>query len=146
MSAASPKHRANYRWLRSRKRAQLSRDLVSFIITIPAARQRSGEPSTSNGIRDTSISAFQEYSWSELISISRHHSDRRYTCEFCGKDQFNRLDNLNTHHRLHAQPTRNRNRRVDFLVKAVSVIEEEDSKRKRRASSRGKATDNNKRR
>ncbi|EGU71829.1 hypothetical protein FOXB_17662, partial [Fusarium oxysporum f. sp. conglutinans Fo5176] len=42
----------------------------------------------------------------------------RFSCEFCGKDQFNRQDNLNNHRKLHARPN-SRNRGVEFIPAAV---------------------------
>ncbi|GKU14391.1 unnamed protein product [Fusarium langsethiae] len=60
---------------------------------------------------------------------------RLFSCEFCGKDQFNRNDNLQTHRKLHARP-KNHNRGVGFLPAAVSVIEQEELARKRRAPAR----------
>ncbi|UKZ68372.1 uncharacterized protein TrAtP1_009411 [Trichoderma atroviride] len=56
----------------------------------------------------------------------------RFSCEFCGKDQFNRQDNLNNHRKLHARPN-SRNRGVEFIAAAVPVIEQEERSRKRRA-------------
>lgn len=56
----------------------------------------------------------------------------RFACEFCGKDQFNRQDNLNNHRKLHARPN-NRNRGVEYIAAAVPVIQEEERCRKRRA-------------
>ncbi|EHK16085.1 uncharacterized protein TRIVIDRAFT_118500, partial [Trichoderma virens Gv29-8] len=56
----------------------------------------------------------------------------RFSCEFCGKDQFNRQDNLNNHRKLHARPN-SRNRGVEFIPAAVPVIEQEERSRKRRA-------------
>ncbi|KAL7931682.1 hypothetical protein V8C35DRAFT_107933 [Trichoderma chlorosporum] len=56
----------------------------------------------------------------------------RFSCEFCGKDQFNRQDNLNNHRKLHARPN-NRNRGVEYIPAAVPVIEQEERSRKRRA-------------
>ncbi|RYC79519.1 C2H2 type master regulator of conidiophore development brlA [Fusarium oxysporum f. sp. narcissi] len=61
----------------------------------------------------------------------------RFSCEFCGKDQFNRQDNLNNHRRLHARPN-SRNRGVQFIPAAVPVIEQEERSRKRRAPSKPK--------
>ncbi|EXA28501.1 hypothetical protein FOVG_19899 [Fusarium oxysporum f. sp. pisi HDV247] len=59
----------------------------------------------------------------------------RFSCEFCGKDQFNRQDNLNNHRKLHARPN-SRNRGVEFLPAAVPVIEQEERSRRRRAPSK----------
>ncbi|KAF5723178.1 hypothetical protein FMUND_2112 [Fusarium mundagurra] len=61
----------------------------------------------------------------------------RFSCEFCGKDQFNRQDNLNNHRKLHARPN-SRNRGVKFTPAAVPVIEQEERSRKRRAPSKSK--------
>ncbi|KAK7570310.1 hypothetical protein V3481_019491 [Fusarium oxysporum f. sp. vasinfectum] len=61
----------------------------------------------------------------------------RFSCEFCGKDQFNRQDNLNNHRKLHARPN-SRNRGVEFIPAAVPVIEQEERSRKRRAPSKSK--------
>ncbi|SPJ88012.1 related to zinc finger protein odd-paired-like (opl) [Fusarium torulosum] len=61
----------------------------------------------------------------------------RFSCEFCGKDQFNRQDNLNNHRKLHSQPN-SRNRGVEFIPAAVPVIEQERRCRKRRAPSNKK--------
>ncbi|KAF4496708.1 hypothetical protein FAGAP_7132 [Fusarium agapanthi] len=65
----------------------------------------------------------------------------RFSCEFCGKDQFNRQDNLNNHRKLHARPN-SRNRGVEFIPAAVSIIEQEDRSRKRRAPSKPKTAVN----
>ncbi|KAF5978412.1 hypothetical protein FCOIX_5925 [Fusarium coicis] len=62
----------------------------------------------------------------------------RFSCEFCGKDQFNRQDNLNNHRKLHARPN-SRSRYVEFIPAAVPVIEQEDRSRKRRAPPKNKA-------
>lgn len=64
----------------------------------------------------------------------RFHGEgpNRFSCEFCGKDQFNRQDNLNNHRKLHARPN-SRNRGVEFIAAAVPVIEQEERSRKRRA-------------
>ncbi|EWZ77462.1 hypothetical protein FOXG_22500 [Fusarium oxysporum f. sp. lycopersici 4287] len=59
----------------------------------------------------------------------------RFSCEFCGKDQFNRQDNLNNHRKLHARPN-SRNRGVEFIPAAVPVIEQEERSRKRRTRSK----------
>lgn len=55
----------------------------------------------------------------------------QFSCEFCGKDQFNRQDNLNTHRKLHAR-RKNRNRGVKFIAAAVPIIWQEERHRKRR--------------
>ncbi|KAG7424499.1 C2H2 type master regulator of conidiophore development brlA [Fusarium oxysporum f. sp. raphani] len=60
-----------------------------------------------------------------------------FSCEFCGKDQFNRQDNLNNHRKLHARPN-GRNRGVKFIPSAVPIIEQEERSRKRRAPSKSK--------
>ncbi|KAF5250819.1 hypothetical protein FANTH_4010 [Fusarium anthophilum] len=59
----------------------------------------------------------------------------RFLCEFCGKNQFNRQDNLNNHRKLHARPN-SRSRGVEFIPAAVPIIEQEERNRKRRAPSR----------
>ncbi|CAM1510484.1 Fc.00g008190.m01.CDS01 [Cosmosporella sp. VM-42] len=64
----------------------------------------------------------------------------RFSCEFCGKDQFNRQDNLNNHRKLHARPN-SRNRGVEFIPAAVPVIEQEERSRKRRAPSKAKVAE-----
>ncbi|PHH84370.1 hypothetical protein CDD83_2038 [Cordyceps sp. RAO-2017] len=64
----------------------------------------------------------------------------RFSCEFCGKDQFNRQDNLNNHRKLHARPN-SRNRGVEFIPAAVPVIEQEERSRKRRAPPKSKMSD-----
>lgn len=64
----------------------------------------------------------------------------RFSCEFCGKDQFNRQDNLNNHRKLHARPN-SRNRGVEFIASAVPVIEHEERSRKRRAPPKSKMND-----
>ncbi|KAH7186617.1 hypothetical protein DER44DRAFT_858770 [Fusarium oxysporum] len=61
----------------------------------------------------------------------------RFSCEFCGKDKFNRQDNLNNHRKLHARPN-SRSRGVEFIPAAVPVIEQEERSRKRRAPSKSK--------
>ncbi|KAF4956619.1 hypothetical protein FSARC_11524 [Fusarium sarcochroum] len=61
----------------------------------------------------------------------------RFSCEFCGKDQFNRQDNLRNHRKLHARPN-SRNRGVEFLPAAVAIIEQEERSRKRRAPIKSK--------
>ncbi|KAF4121680.1 ZnF C2H2 [Geosmithia morbida] len=62
----------------------------------------------------------------------------RFSCEFCGKDQFNRQDNLNNHRKLHARPN-SRNRGVEFIPAAVPIIDQEERSRKRRAPPKSKA-------
>ncbi|KPM45593.1 hypothetical protein AK830_g869 [Neonectria ditissima] len=64
----------------------------------------------------------------------------RFSCEFCGKDQFNRQDNLNNHRKLHARPN-SRNRGVEYIPSAVAVIEQEERSRKRRAPSKAKSAE-----
>lgn len=64
----------------------------------------------------------------------------RFSCEFCGKDQFNRQDNLNNHRKLHARPN-SRNRGVEFIPAAVPIIEHEERNRKRRAPPKSKLTE-----
>ncbi|PCD21301.1 hypothetical protein AU210_016267 [Fusarium oxysporum f. sp. radicis-cucumerinum] len=64
----------------------------------------------------------------------------RFLCEFCGKDQFNRQDNLNNHRKLHARPN-SRNRGVEFIPAAVPVIEQEGRSRKPRAPKKPKAAE-----
>ncbi|KYK56143.1 putative zinc finger protein odd-paired-like protein [Drechmeria coniospora] len=64
----------------------------------------------------------------------------RFSCEFCGKDQFNRQDNLNNHRKLHARPN-SRNRGVEFIPAAVPVIEQEERSRKRRAPPKSKTAE-----
>ncbi|KAG6034013.1 hypothetical protein E4U41_006708 [Claviceps citrina] len=64
----------------------------------------------------------------------------RFSCEFCGKDQFNRQDNLNNHRKLHARPN-SRNRGVEFIPASVPVIEQEERSRKRRAPPKSKTAD-----
>ncbi|KAF7559294.1 hypothetical protein G7046_g4867 [Stylonectria norvegica] len=64
----------------------------------------------------------------------------RFSCEFCGKDQFNRQDNLNNHRKLHARPN-SRNRGVEFIPAAVPVIEQEERSRKRRAPPKAKSAE-----
>ncbi|KAI8715043.1 hypothetical protein NCS52_01011100 [Fusarium sp. LHS14.1] len=52
----------------------------------------------------------------------------RFSCEFCGRGQFNRRDNLNNHRRLHTRHN-SRNRGVEFVPDAVMIIEQEKLKR-----------------
>ncbi|UPK94808.1 hypothetical protein LCI18_005743 [Fusarium solani-melongenae] len=52
----------------------------------------------------------------------------RFSCEFCGRGQFNRKDNLNNHRRLHTRHN-SRNRGVEFVPNAVMVIEQEKLRR-----------------
>ncbi|KAF4943148.1 hypothetical protein FSARC_15017 [Fusarium sarcochroum] len=56
----------------------------------------------------------------------------RFLCEFCGKDQFNRFDNLQVHRRLHTRLVSG-NYAVKFVPEAVAVTEQEERTRKRRA-------------
>ncbi|KAF4967118.1 hypothetical protein FSARC_5279 [Fusarium sarcochroum] len=63
----------------------------------------------------------------------------RFSCEFCGKDQFNRSDNLNCHRKLHARPNSHK-RGVEFIPAAVPVIEQEERSKKRRAPPKFKAS------
>lgn len=76
------------------------------------------------------------------LTICSFHGEgpNRFSCEFCGKDQFNRQDNLNNHRKLHARPN-SRNRGVEFIPAAVPVIEQEERSRKRRAPSKSKIAD-----
>ena len=73
---------------------------------------------------------------------NRFHGEgpNRFSCEFCGKDQFNRQDNLNNHRKLHARPN-SRNRGVEFIPAAVPVIEQEERSRKRRAPPKSKMSE-----
>ncbi|CZR49744.1 uncharacterized protein FPRO_14779 [Fusarium proliferatum ET1] len=66
----------------------------------------------------------------------------RFSCEFCGKDQFNRQDNLNNHRKLHARRN-SRSHGVEFIPAAVPVIEQEERSRKRRAPSKSKIAEKN---
>ncbi|PTB47443.1 hypothetical protein M431DRAFT_536269 [Trichoderma harzianum CBS 226.95] len=61
----------------------------------------------------------------------------RFSCEFCGKSQFNRQDSLNTHRKLHAQPKSGK-RGVESIPAAIRVIEQEDRSRKRRLPPKSK--------
>ncbi|KAG5807669.1 hypothetical protein H9Q74_005572 [Fusarium xylarioides] len=63
--------------------------------------------------------------------------ENSFVCEFCGKDQFNRYDNLQTHRRLHARHNK-RYRSIKFVPAAVDIIAEEDRTRKRRVTYRSK--------
>ncbi|KAF5563208.1 zinc finger odd-paired-like (opl) [Fusarium phyllophilum] len=63
--------------------------------------------------------------------------ENTFVCEFCGKDQFNRYDNLQTHRRLHARHNK-RYRSIKFVPAAVAIIAEEDRTRKRRVTYRSK--------
>ncbi|KAJ4112127.1 hypothetical protein NW768_011706 [Fusarium equiseti] len=63
-----------------------------------------------------------------------HHGEggqNRFSCEFCGKDNFNRYDNLQTHRRLHARKNK-RQRSIKFVPAAVPIIEEEEKARKQK--------------
>lgn len=75
----------------------------------------------------------------KLTILSSFHGEgpNRFSCEFCGKDQFNRQDNLNNHRKLHARPN-SRNRGVEFIPAAVPIIEQEERSRKRRAPPKSK--------
>ncbi|OAA61590.1 Zinc finger, C2H2-type/integrase, DNA-binding protein [Akanthomyces lecanii RCEF 1005] len=57
----------------------------------------------------------------------------RFSCEFCGKSQFNRRDNLKNHRKLHAR-YRSGSRGVEFIAAAVPIIEQEEIRRKRQVS------------
>ncbi|EEU34921.1 uncharacterized protein NECHADRAFT_39683 [Fusarium vanettenii 77-13-4] len=59
----------------------------------------------------------------------------RFLCEFCGKGDFNRRDNLNIHRKLHARRN-SHNRRVKFVADAVTAIEQEKRSRRFRARTR----------
>ncbi|SCO54590.1 uncharacterized protein FFNC_15586 [Fusarium fujikuroi] len=67
--------------------------------------------------------------YTRMEHLKRHkqttHAKRikRFCCEFCGKDQFNRHDNLLNHRKLHAR-AKSRNPRVRVIPAAASVIEE----------------------
>ncbi|GAO18836.1 hypothetical protein UVI_02029830 [Ustilaginoidea virens] len=61
----------------------------------------------------------------------------RFACEFCGKNQFNRRDNLNSHRKLHARPSR-KNRGVMFVPAAMTILEQERRSRKTKAPSKPK--------
>ncbi|KAL7940345.1 hypothetical protein V8C42DRAFT_337789 [Trichoderma barbatum] len=61
----------------------------------------------------------------------------RFSCEFCGKSQYNRQDNLNNHRKLHAWPKSGK-RGVEFIPAAIRVIEKEERSRKRRAPPKSK--------
>ncbi|KAF5611621.1 zinc finger C2H2-type integrase DNA-binding protein [Fusarium subglutinans] len=68
---------------------------------------------------------------------SHGEGENSFVCEFCGKDQFNRYDNLQTHRRLHARHNK-RYRSIKFVPAAVDIIAEEDRTRKRRVTYRSK--------
>lgn len=72
-------------------------------------------------------------------AMNRYHGEgpNRFKCDFCEKAQFNRLDNLNNHRKLHARPN-DRNRGVQYVPEAVAIIEEEERSRKKRAPSKAK--------
>ncbi|KAK2603739.1 hypothetical protein QQS21_004115 [Conoideocrella luteorostrata] len=59
-----------------------------------------------------------------------------YSCEFCGKSNFSRQDNLNNHRKLHARANSIRRRGVSFVPHAVAIIEEEERSRRRRRGRR----------
>lgn len=63
--------------------------------------------------------------------------ENNFSCEFCGKDNFNRWDNLQTHRRLHTRNNK-RYRSIKFVPAAVAIIEEEDLTRKRRVTLRSR--------
>ncbi|KAI6750478.1 hypothetical protein HG530_014759 [Fusarium avenaceum] len=72
-----------------------------------------------------------------------YHSEgpNRFSCEFCGKSNFNRFDNLRIHRKLHTRRNKN-NRGVEFVPQAAAIIDQEDLTRKRRkrpSSTRTKA-------
>ncbi len=86
-----------------------------------------------------------EHAWCNTrLTIVPHsfHGEgpNRFSCEFCGKDQFNRQDNLNNHRKLHARPN-SRNRGVEFIPAAVPIIEQEERSRKRRAPPKSKMSE-----
>lgn len=76
----------------------------------------------------------------DVLHVHSFHGEgpNRFSCEFCGKDQFNRQDNLNNHRKLHARPN-SRNRGVEFIPAAVPIIEQEERSRKRRAPPKSKS-------
>ncbi|RGP63516.1 hypothetical protein FSPOR_8569 [Fusarium sporotrichioides] len=64
-----------------------------------------------------------------------HHGEggqNKFSCEFCGKDNFNRYDNLQIHRRLHARKNK-RYRSVKFVPAAVPIIEDEEQVRTRKS-------------
>ncbi|RBR20365.1 uncharacterized protein FIESC28_05329 [Fusarium coffeatum] len=64
-----------------------------------------------------------------------HHGEggqNRFSCEFCGKDNFNRYDNLQTHRRLHTRKNK-RQRSIKFVPAAVSIIEGEEKAKKQKS-------------
>ncbi|CZR49681.1 uncharacterized protein FPRO_14841 [Fusarium proliferatum ET1] len=58
----------------------------------------------------------------------------RFMCEFCGKDRFNRKDNLDSHRKLHTRRN-SRVRGVIFIPDAVPILAEEKRSRRRHAPS-----------
>ncbi|EXK23981.1 hypothetical protein FOMG_19270 [Fusarium oxysporum f. sp. melonis 26406] len=79
--------------------------------------------------------AFRRSEHLKRHKISSHgEGPNCFSCEFCGKDQFNRQDNLNSHRKLHTR-LNNRERGVIFIPAAVSIIQQEQRNRKRRAPS-----------
>lgn len=89
----------------------------------------------------TSCNPFCQYQTLTSHAISFHgEGPNRFSCEFCGKDQFNRQDNLNNHRKLHARPN-SRNRGVEFIPDAVPIIEQEERSRKRRAPPKSKTAE-----
>ncbi|KAG5654816.1 hypothetical protein KAF25_007628 [Fusarium avenaceum] len=69
--------------------------------------------------------------------VSHGEGPNRFSCEFCGKDQFNRRDNLDFHRKLHARPNSSQ-RGVKFVADAVLVIEKEKLTQRRRAPPKAK--------
>ncbi|KAI8397234.1 hypothetical protein FOFC_20506 [Fusarium oxysporum] len=65
--------------------------------------------------------------------IKTYHTNHPeyFSCEFCGKSDFTRADNLRIHRRLHARQPR-RNARVQFVPEAVLIIEREIQSKKAR--------------
>ncbi|KAL4727281.1 hypothetical protein ACLX1H_006187 [Fusarium chlamydosporum] len=125
----------------SRKRALTLSEEPCASATILAATRLSDEMSTS------SVTSRRKFDRNRLLvapklTRSSFHGEgpNRFSCEFCGKDQFNRQDNLNNHRKLHARPN-SRNRGVEFIPAAVPVIEQEERSRKRRAPSKSKTAD-----
>lgn len=82
-------------------------------------------------------SAFPPVDTHSKSRISFHsEGPNRFSCEFCGKDRFNRRDNLDAHRRRHAEP--GSRGRVEFIPASVPVIEQEELSRRRRIVTKSK--------
>lgn len=104
------------------------RILSGAAVIIQVATRRSGVKSTSRGTSNRKFGRVVTLIITNRLCSYHGEGPNRFSCEFCGRGQFNRRDNLNNHRRLHTRHN-SRNRGVEFVPDAVMVIEQEKLRR-----------------